>query len=343
MIKMEFSQIVNTIKEHSKLGEEEINQKIKQKMDNLSGLISKEGAAHIVANELGIKIFQTTGKLKIKDMLSGVRNVETAGKVLNVSEVREFQTGERHGKVGNFLMGDESGVIRVVLWQDQADKLLRLKPNDIVRIKGAYIKDNNNRKELHLNDKSLLVVNPPGETIGEVKQLNQRQRRKIAELKEADSDVEILGTIVQIFDLRYFETCPGCGKKPKQKEDGLYCDQHGKIKPIYSYVLNLVLDDGTETIRVVCFRKQLETLIEKKSEEIVSYKDNPAKFEEVKHDLLGQIVKVAGRVNKNEMFDRLEFVSQLVFRNPDPEEELRLLNEEMQKVQQEEIVGIDDV
>ncbi len=135
MIKMEFSQIVNTIKEHSNLGEEEINGKIKQKMDSLSGLISKEGAAHIVANELGIKIFQTTGKLKIKDMLSGVRNIETAGKVLNVSEVREFQTGERHGKVGNFLMGDETGVIRVVLWQDQADKLLRLKPNDIVRIK----------------------------------------------------------------------------------------------------------------------------------------------------------------------------------------------------------------
>ena len=32
-----------------------------------------------------------------------------------------------------------------------------------------------------------------------------------------------------------------------------------------------------------------------------------------------------GRVNKNVMFDRVEFVAQLVFADPDPEEEIKRL------------------
>ena len=67
-------------------------------MKQLSGLISKEGAAHIVANELGIKLFDSfTGKLQIKNIIAGLRNVETVGKVLQVYELREFTTNERQG------------------------------------------------------------------------------------------------------------------------------------------------------------------------------------------------------------------------------------------------------
>ncbi|MFW9876291.1 MAG: DUF2240 family protein, partial [Candidatus Thorarchaeota archaeon] len=81
MIKIPFEDIISKIKEKSNLSEEEINSKIEQKTKQLSGLISKEGAAHIIANELGIKLFEDfSGKLQIKNIVTGMRDVETVGK-----------------------------------------------------------------------------------------------------------------------------------------------------------------------------------------------------------------------------------------------------------------------
>ena len=124
MINIPFEQIVERIKKEADISESEINGKIDQKMKQLSGLISKEGAAHIVANELGIKLFDSfTGKLQIKNILAGLRNVETVGKVLQTYELREFTTNERKGKVASLVIGDETGTIRVVMWGDQADNI----------------------------------------------------------------------------------------------------------------------------------------------------------------------------------------------------------------------------
>ena len=81
MIKIPFEQLVGKIKKESNISEDEINEKVNDKMKQLSGLISKEGAAHIVANELGIKLFESfSGKLQIKNIVAGLRNVETIGK-----------------------------------------------------------------------------------------------------------------------------------------------------------------------------------------------------------------------------------------------------------------------
>ena len=126
MIKMPFEDMVAKIQESSQLSQDEIQDKIKKKMDQLSGLISKEGAAHIIANELGIKLFEPGGKKQIKGILPGMRNVTVVGKVQDVYEAREFSVGSRQGRVGNFLLGDETGMIRVVLWNDQVDNLNKL-------------------------------------------------------------------------------------------------------------------------------------------------------------------------------------------------------------------------
>ena len=151
MFKIPLNDIINIIKEKSSLSEEEINTKIEQKMKQLSGLISKEGAAHIISNELGIKLYDKySGKLQIKNILTGMRDVEALGKVQQVFEVREFQSEKRSGKVGSFVIGDETGTIRVVAWGNQADNLTKLSKDMIVKIKSGYVRENNGRKELHL-------------------------------------------------------------------------------------------------------------------------------------------------------------------------------------------------
>ncbi len=330
MISIPYEQIIEKIKEKSNLPEEEIQNKINQKLTQLSGLISKEGAAHIIANELGIKLLeQTSGKLQIKNILSGMRSVETVGKVQQVYEVREFQTNNRSGKVGSFMLADETGSIRIVCWGDQTDNLIRLTPNSTVKVVGGYVRDNNGRKEVHMNDKSKLIINPKGETVADYQ--STPQRKKITELQEGYDNIEILGTIVQAFDPKFFEVCSVCSKRVQRRDPDYICAEHGKIAPVYSYVMSLFVDDGSDNIRAVFFRNQVENLLKKNAAELLTYKENPQSFEEIKNTLLGNIIKLNGRVSKNKLFDRLEFITNSVNLNPDPNEEIKRLTEEKSK------------
>ena len=262
MLKIPLADIIAKIKEKTDLSDADINTKIDEKLKQLSGLISKEGAAHIIANELGVKLFeQVSGKLQIKNILAGMRSVETVGKITRLFELREFKTETREGKVASMVIGDETGLIRVVMWGDQADNIRQLKEGDIVKIVGGYVRENQGRKEVHLNDRSRLITNPPGETIGEVAAAEPKpeaQRKTIKDLTETDTNTEILGTIVQAFEPRFFEVCPDCGKRAKPDGNNFICPEHNAVTPDFSYVLNVVLDDGTENIRCVFFRNQAE-------------------------------------------------------------------------------------
>lgn len=332
MIKIPYEDIAAKIIGDAGISEAELNEKIEEKMNQLSGLVSKEGAAHIIANELGVKIVEQegSGKIQANKLFPGMRSVEFVGKVQRIFDLVNFDKGARKGKVRSFIAGDETGTIRIVTWNDQVEKIQNMKEGDIIHVKNAYVKENNAQKELHLNEKTELEINPPGETIGEVKITKQeRARKKIQALKENDNNVEILGTIVQAFEPRYFEICPFCAKRARTAPGGsdFVCEEHGKITPKYSYVLNAIIDDGTGNIRTVFFKNQADNLTGKSENDFVLMKDNAEKTEELKNQLLGEIVKVVGRTAKNTMFDRLEFISQLVFRNPDPDEELKQMKE----------------
>ncbi len=75
MLKIPKDKIIEKIKEKTGLSDKEISTKIKDKLDLLSGLISEEGAAIIIANELGVKVFEDGGKQDIKNVVGGMRNV----------------------------------------------------------------------------------------------------------------------------------------------------------------------------------------------------------------------------------------------------------------------------
>ena len=320
---MNLSQIKEHILHDGKITEKELTSKIKQKMEELSGLISEEGAAHIIANELGVQLNTNIATFKVKDLTAGLRNVELAAKIIQKYDVREFNSSRGPGKVGSFLVGDETGVIRVVLWNEQADKLKTLNETDVVKLSSGYIRDNNGRLELHLNDRSGITVNPEGISITvAAKQTSDAVRKSIKDLTELDNNVELLITLVDIYDPRFFTVCSQCGKRAVESNGSAHCAEHGDVKPDVSYVMNVLGDDGTDTMRIVLWKNQTERLLGMDNAKIVRYKDFPEEFQDVKHKLLGEIIKVVGRVKKNEMFGRLEFNSQLVFLNPNPQEEM---------------------
>ena len=209
-----------------------------------------------------------------------------------------------------------------MLWNDQADAFAKINENDIIKVQNGLVKENMGRKEIHLNTASKIVINPKGVSI-EVKQ-DVVVRKKIADLAAGDDNVEIFGTIVQVFDIRFFEVCPTCGKRLSKKEDETVCEAHGTVTPDYGYVLNLFVDDGSGNSRIVLWKTQIQRLLKKTDDEVKEFNGHQAEFEQVKSELLGNFVKFVGRVNKNEGYDTLEFVPRLVFPDPDPKNELDL-------------------
>ena len=336
MIRLSYDEIVARISEKSGLTSVELSDRVEKKMAQLAGLVSREGAAHIVASELGIKLIeQMSGRLQVKNILNGMRDVETVGRVMQVFDERTFSTNGREGKVASLSLADETGTIRVVLWNEQADNVKKIKPGDIVKVKEAYVRERNGEKELQLGDRSAILINPPGESVDVAAPVPQSspqiaapQRKKLSELTEADSMAEILGTIVQVFDIRFFEVCPTCGKRARQADGSFNCGAHGKVSPSFSYVMNAVIDDGTETMRLVLFRRMVERLLNKTEQEVLSYRSQPDAFQQAKNDLLGAFIRAVARVNKNEMFERLELVAQEIYQ-ANPDDELTRLSSEL--------------
>jgi replication factor A1 len=323
MIKIPLSEMISKISKKTGLSDDDVSAKIDEKCASLSGLVSKEGAANILANELGVKLFESSGK--IKSIYPGMRNVEFLGKIISIYEKKEFsrQDGST-GMVASFLVGDETGNIKVVCWNDQVELIDRLKVDDIVRIQNVFVRENRGFKEVHLNDKSNILINPAGESVESIK-ISEIERKKIKDLKE-DERVEILATVVQLFDPRFFEVCPNCNSRLKEEEGVFSCAKHGSVSPDFNFVLNAVLDDGSDTIRGVFFREQAEQFLGKSADEIKAFRSVPEAFDPIKFDFLGDQFTILGRVKKNVFFDRLEFVAQKV-NKADPSEELKNLED----------------
>jgi len=324
MIRMPLPDMLARIKEKTGLSEQDLLAKIDAKCQSLAGLISKEGAAHIIANELGVKLLEGNGK--IRDLLPGMRSAEVLGRITQIYEVREFRRADgTAGKVGSFLVGDDTGVVRIVCWGSQADALKQITIGAPIKISNGMVRENQRGyKEVHLNESSRINLTPK-EPIPEVKS-NKATRKTLKELQESDEQVEVLGTIVQVFDPKFFEVCPQCGTRLKEAEGQWVCGEHSAVMPDYSYLVNVFLDDGTENMRIVLFRNQAERLLNKTKDQMIAYRVNPETFEPLKTELLGEQFRLIGRAKKNTFFDRIEFIANQVHK-AQPEEELARLQQ----------------
>jgi ssDNA-binding replication factor A large subunit len=273
----------------------EIEKRVEARRAKLSGLISKEGAAQIIAAELGVKFDNV--QLKISELMAGMKKVNVVGKVISIFPVRSFDKNGKSGKVANFMIADETGNSRVVLWDTNHISLIEneeIKQGDVVQITNASTREG----EIHLSGfsdlkKSNVVIE------GVVKTEKSFVEKTIENLQEGNN-VSVRGVVVQVFTPRFFSVCPNCGKKVTADADGFLCVEHGKVLPTERALLNFVIDDGTESLRVVLFSDQLEKLIS-----LEKLKDGLA-FVDFKTDFLGTEVSIKGSVRKNALFNNLE-------------------------------------
>jgi len=286
--------LIERISKLSGVEKQELERRVEAKRAKLSGLISREGAAQIIASELGINFDDQ--ELKISELVDGVRKVNVTGKILNLFPVREFSKNGRSGKVVNLVLADDSGNIRVVLWDTRHISMIedgRLKQEDVVEIKNGSIRN----MEIHLSGFSELKKS--NAVIENVRTEDVVSERKIEEALQGQK-IKVRGLVVQMFNPRFFNVCPECGKKAIESAEGFSCNEHGKILPKERALINFVLDDGTEAIRAVLFSEQIEKLIPEEDLKDI------AKLSTFKEDLLGSEVFVSGNVKKNALFNNLE-------------------------------------
>ena len=321
MVTFSYEQIISKIIEDKGVTKEEVEGKIKEKLNQLSDLISKEGAAHIVANEYSVKLYDASSRVvKIKDLNPMLRGFELCGKVLKLYEVREFNTGMRKGRVANIFIGDETGSCRVTLWDEKQIKELeegKIKEGDVVKIVNGYVRENRGYNEVQLGSQGSWTINPEGVEI-EAKGMGgvEGVKKNISEIKENEV-VKLNGTVVQVFEPRFYDACPECRKKLTFDEEGFKCASHGKVENKPQPILNLFFDDGTDNVRIVAFGDNVNAILDVK--EVLELKDNPDKFKEVQRNIGGKQLEISGKVTKNTFFDRLEVIANSV-RNADPKE-----------------------
>ena len=296
--------------ENTELSKEKIEEKINDKIKQLSDLVSKEGAAHIIANQLGVKLFENLGErvIKIKEIPKGSTSVNVLAKVVNIYGINKFTRNDKESRVANLMIADETGPVRLVMWEDHLIDMLdrdEIAEGDILRVKNSYSRENRGYTELHLGARSEIEVNPEGEKIGEVNMSIKSEpmtvsRKDVADLQDGES-AEVFGTVVQVFDPRFYNACPECNRKPEMDDNEFKCSEHGVVSVRRVPILNFFFDDGTGNVRTVCFSEQANQLAGKELTEEVD-------FEAVKDDLLGKQLILIGRAVSNKMFGRTEFI-----------------------------------
>lgn len=291
-----YERILDKISKHSGISVNELEEKISAKRQKLSGLISKEGAAQVIAAELGVNFDNET--LKIDELLPGMRNVNVIGKIINLFPVRTFTTKKGdESKVVNLRLADETSNLKVVLWDTNHIKLIEngdVKLGSVVEISNATMRD----AELHLG--SFSEFKPSEETLKDVVTEKIVHEKKISDFKKGDN-ASVRAFVVQTFEPRFFYVCPECNKKAEQQGETFVCKEHGTVTPEKRAVTNIVLDDGTDTMRAVLFHEMI-------LKAGLTALDEPEKLLVQRDELLGKEMLFSGNVRTNSYFNNEEFI-----------------------------------
>lgn len=141
-----------------------------------------------------------TKKYKIKDIQPNTSFVDIAGKVLEVSDTKEFvRKDSSPGKMGALTIGDETGRIRVLLWGEHAEK--KFPVGSTVEITNAYVKERYGRAEIHLSSRG--GIRESSKAVAYSERIN-----KIAEI-EMNEPCSIVGNVSGIGSVREFVSRSG--------------------------------------------------------------------------------------------------------------------------------------
>lgn len=302
-----YQKLIERIAKSANIELEEIERKVEAKKAKLSGLISKEGAAQIVAAELGINF--DNERMKISEIVESMKRTNVVGKIIRLNPVREFNKNGREGKVASFTLADDSGNIRVALWDTAHIALIeegKITLNSVVEITSGSVRNG----EIHLS--SFGEIKPSSEKIENVIEKQMTHEKSLKEVQPGQN-IRTRAVIVNAFEPRYFEVNPETGRKFTEE------DKNNGLRPKKKALLNVTLDDGTESIRSVAFGEQINQL-GLTDEEIFSLEE----YNKAKDRILGEEKYFSGSIRMNSFSNTAELTINAV-EEVNPEELIKEL------------------
>ncbi|WP_311173040.1 single-stranded DNA binding protein [Halobellus ordinarius] len=208
---------------------EEFEAAVEDKVEQMGGLADEETAAMLLAHEL--RDDEVEG---VADVAPGMDEVKFLAKVTKIGELRTFERDgeDEDGRVVNVDVADESGRIRITMWDEMAeDALERLEVGQNLRVAGRP-KEGYNGVEVDVDK-----VEPAPDAEVDVE---MRDSYRVEDLALGLSDVNLQGRVLSTDSVRTFD-----------RDDG----SEGRVA-------NLTLGDPTGRIRVTLWDEKADLATE---------------------------------------------------------------------------------
>ena len=248
---------IRKIIENTGLERKEIEQLVEEKKTELKGLISDEGALFIIAKELGVDIKEETKKLledidiKVADINVNMRNITLIGRIKEIYGVFTFNKSDGNiGKVGSFLLHDDTGDIRIVLWDEHINifKENNFVKNELVKILNGYAKKGKYEEfEIHIGNLGKIILSPEDVDYKDYPKIKE-EFISISNIDLTMKSVAIEGKVIQKFPIKEF-----------MKKNG----ESGKVG-------SLILMDSTGTIRITFWNEDTQKFKEFESDDYIA-------------------------------------------------------------------------
>ena len=145
-------------------------------------------------------IFSSFFLMAIKDLKIREGNVEIEVDIVDVGEVREFEKFGRSGRVATAILKDETGDVKLTLWNEQIDQV---KAGDKIHITNGYVSEWQGEPQLttgkmgkleivgeNKETKEEMTKGPDEEKNKEIYQESEENLKKIEE-KSEDKPVDV--------------------------------------------------------------------------------------------------------------------------------------------------------
>jgi ssDNA-binding replication factor A large subunit len=249
---------------------------------------------------------------KLSELKSGMNGINSVGRIIRKFPCKDFESGERKGKLCSFQFGDESAIIRATAWNDKADELEKFNEGDAIEIKNAYTKEGRFGVEIHLGYTATLA-----ETKANVVATNEilkesMSEKKINQLTDGEN-ATIAGKITGVERGNFFfEVCEKCGKKIQKTPNGVICENCGETNSKKNAVVSLTIEDDSASVRTNFFGKNALSALGMGQEELeteLNAKSTDVLAAELNAKLIGKEIKIYGYQKTNTYSGSNEFVA----------------------------------
>jgi replication factor A1 len=219
MLPIKFKDILEEIKQAiPNLKEDQLREMVKNRKEEAGGLLTDEGAAHIVAYELGVTLegkerFDT--EIHIENLSQGINDISITGRVLLIGSTRSFTRKDgSEGKVKKLLIGDSTGFVDVTVWDDKTATVTEeeIKPDEIVRVSHAYVREGlYGQLELNVGKRGSIskILDKSSKKYPQI----QDYFRSIESIREDTKFLSLKGKIKQIYSSSEFKRTDGTDGK----------------------------------------------------------------------------------------------------------------------------------